>query len=1394
VVEPQTLKGTPGRHLELRVKWRDKKFEALVDSGATRNHISPAAIERMGLPHRQKENPYPLITISGDPISYGNGVIHLETGPIQVEIEGRTLEVSFDVLPLGKDEAVLGMPFLREYNPKIDWITGEVEIRDTRSRKVRQQTKMVWYQIGATYAEAEKEIGYIPKRYHKYKKLWNEQFGERLAEHAPWDHAIDLEPGTSPRFFPTYKLTETEKQALKEFVRENLRLGRIRPSQSSAGYPVLFVPKKNGKLRLCIDYRQLNSITKKDRYPLPLISEIQDRIGNAQVFTKIDLRWAYHQIRIKEGDEWKGAFRTSEGLFEPTVLQFGFTNAPATFQRRINSVLGEHLDEFVMAYLDDIVIYSDSEEEHEKHVEWVLEKLHQENIPVAIEKCEFHTKKTDFVGFIIEPGQISMDPKKIEAIVNWKDPESVTGLRSFLGFCNYYRRFIAKWSKEIEPFTRMTKKNEPWNWDNEKSKLFREVKEKFTEEPILKIYRPELPTKVETDSSDFALGACLLQKHGEVWHPVAYYSRKMTPPELNYDIYNKELLGIVVALKEWRAFLQGTKEPFVVKTDHKNLTSFLTTKELNRRQVRWAEMLAEYHFEIEHVRGTDNARADALSRKEELQGNEKVSGALLREDTDGRIRYNHPQLSGTHEAPVSSWTQRIQEAQSEDPDSEDYANREATYIPRNIAKEFVENFHQGLTQGHNGATALVRRLGKEYIVHGVHALARQVTRECPDCQRNKFTRHKPYGLLQPVETPSGPWKIVSWDFITKLPKSKDPVTGQLHDAVLVIVDKLTKWGYFIAVTEEISAEDVARIYVKEVFARHGSPEKIISDRDPRFVAAFWEVFLAEQGIRAATSTAYHPQTDGQTERLNQTLEQYLRHYVNYAQNNWSGLLPVAQFAYNATPQEGIGMSPFKANYGYDPATSLTPRQAKKTSEDAKERVEELMTLHRELCKSAKLVQERMKLYYDKKRSEGPDLKEGDKVWLLHKNFKSRRPSRKLDHVKLGPYKVLTKVSDLTYKLDLPAKMKIYPVQHVAMLEPANGDTEPPLYEMETYRGQEEDEWDVQRIINHEEVDDQLWYEVKWVGYDETTWEPKENLKNAMKKVEAYHKKADQAAKRRKSQTQTDQLKATDEPTGRETPPPPYELFPPLLDWNPFWPPQPQAHADPVPQDGILWNVSFHALSQDESIEQMQSDALQEHAVEQRRPLVQLRATDAVQGERRTLHPQDAQLQTEHETLRQIRQGTRRLQRRRQRAHSASETDRTLQDDRMFARVHSAQEEGWRPVGATMATHTNFFSAQREQEGMTSPNDRIAAITRARLTEAAEGGIIRNEDHQIESGNTTPLVDDLEMQDVFEDEDGREGGSVTDLIYGLVELLAPETRAVWYAAQEGFDPIEPWDEG
>jgi hypothetical protein len=458
----------------------------------------------------------------------------------------------------------------------------------------------------------------VPTEYWRYDKLFEERTGEdALPEHTRWDHEIPLEPGTQPRFHKVYPLNELQRRELKEYVQKALRKGHIRPSTSPAGHPILFVPKKNGELRMCVDYRSLNDITIKNRYPLPLITEIRDKLYGAQWFTALDLTGAYNLIRIKEGEEWKTAFRTQEGHFEYLVMPFGLTNAPATFQSMINHVLREFLDQFVMVYLDDILIFSRTLEEHKEHVHQVLQRLQDAKLLVEPKKSKFHTQQVEYLGLTIEPGRVRMQDSKIEAVKDWPRPQNVKDVRGFLGFTNYYRRFIKNYSKIASPLTDLTKgKGSDIQWNDKTEQAFQRIKEAILEEPILAMPDPDREFEVETDASDFAIGGQLGQRDSEGrLHPIAFFSKKLNGPELNYQIHDKELMAIIEAFKEWKPHLSGTTHQVKVYTDHKNLTYFTTTKELNKRQTRWAEFLSEFNFRIIYRKGSENGRADALSRR-----------------------------------------------------------------------------------------------------------------------------------------------------------------------------------------------------------------------------------------------------------------------------------------------------------------------------------------------------------------------------------------------------------------------------------------------------------------------------------------------------------------------------------------------------------------------------------------------------------------------------------------------------------------------------------------------------------------------------------------------------------------------------------------------------------
>ncbi|MDB5910846.1 MAG: pol protein, partial [Massilia sp.] len=728
--------------------------------------------------------------------------------------------------------------------------------------------------------EESERMRSVPTEYWRYDKLFEERTGEdALPEHTRWDHEIPLEPGTQPRFHKVYPLNELQRRELKEYVQKALRKGHIRPSTSPAGHPILFVPKKNGELRMCVDYRSLNDITIKNRYPLPLITEIRDKLYGAQWFTALDLTGAYNLIRIKEGEEWKTAFRTQEGHFEYLVMPFGLTNAPATFQSMINHVLREFLDQFVMVYLDDILIFSRTLEEHKEHVHQVLQRLQDAKLLVEPKKSKFHTQQVEYLGLTIEPGRVRMQDSKIEAVKDWPRPQNVKDVRGFLGFTNYYRRFIKNYSKIASPLTDLTKgKGSDIQWNDKTEQAFQRIKEAILEEPILAMPDPDREFEVETDASDFAIGGQLGQRDSEGrLHPIAFFSKKLNGPELNYQIHDKELMAIIEAFKEWKPHLSGTTHQVKVYTDHKNLTYFTTTKELNKRQTRWAEFLSEFNFRIIYRKGSENGRADALSRRTDHEQDQAPEHqTILRVNQNGDLEQDQRGISAMYKMqPDLKWESAIQDL---DPTQDLTRHNGRIVVPESIIKDLIKDYHEHPLHGHLGITKTTEKVSRTYHFPGIRRRVQEVIHNCQPCQQNKASRHKPYGELRPLPIADRAWGSIAFDHIVKLPPSKEPMTNTVYDSVFVITDRLTKYGYFIPYKEASLAEDLAYTFLRIVASNHGLPDEIISDRGTTLASHFWQSLMSQLGVKHKLSTAYHPQTDGQTERLNQTLEQYLRSY------------------------------------------------------------------------------------------------------------------------------------------------------------------------------------------------------------------------------------------------------------------------------------------------------------------------------------------------------------------------------------------------------------------------------------------------------------------------------------------------------------------------------------
>jgi hypothetical protein len=457
----------------------------------------------------------------------------------------------------------------------------------------------------------------IPDWCKDFEDVFSEKTHDRLPPHRSYDHTIELKPSFVPKVAKVYALNPAEREACKAFVDEHLKTGRIVPSKSPQAAPFFFVSKKDGGLCPCQDYRYLNSHTVRNVYPLPLIPELIDDMKDSTLFTKFDVRWGYNNVRIKEDDQWKGAFITPFGLFEPTVMFFGFCNGPPTFQTFMNSIFADMIAEcWLKIYIDDLGIHTqgDITLQHER-TRHVLLRLREHGLALKLSKSIFDAPRMDFLGMIIGQGKIEMDPSKLTAIREWKPPASVKGIRSFLGFANFYRKFIPNFSNVVAPLNLLTRKDQPWLWTPLQQCAFESLKTTFSSAPVLSIPDTTRPFSIMTDASLLAAGAILLQEDTNMdLHPCAYFSKTFIAAERNYDIYDRELLAVILALTEWKQYLQETTHLVTIITDHKNLSYIKDPQKLSRRQARWALFLQDFDIVWKVLPGTKMAPADALSR------------------------------------------------------------------------------------------------------------------------------------------------------------------------------------------------------------------------------------------------------------------------------------------------------------------------------------------------------------------------------------------------------------------------------------------------------------------------------------------------------------------------------------------------------------------------------------------------------------------------------------------------------------------------------------------------------------------------------------------------------------------------------------------------------------
>ena len=741
---------------------------------------------------------------------------------------------------------------------------------------------------------------------------------------------IPLMSDAIPSFVRGRRLTPAELAEVQTQVKDLLAKGYIQPSQSPWGAPVLFVPKHDGGLRMAIDYRKLNSQTIPNRWPLPRIDDLLDSVRDARVFSLLDLRSGYHQIRLTPEDVPKSAFITPFGLYEFKVLPFGLSNAPAIFVKYMSKVLGPLLGKCVVVYLDDILIFSDTPEQHLVHLEQVFQILSANKLFVKASKCALNRTEIKYVGFIVGHGKLRVDPAKIAAISSWPTPTYPKELQSFLGLANYFCKFMQGYSTVAAPLTTLvaqtapkTKhaKGEPFGdkWTPAHQSAFDTIKEALCHAPVLTLPDPNKPYRLIADASTIGTGA-VLEQDG---HPIAYLSHKLSETESRYTVGEQELLAVILALKAWRCYLHGCPGGLTLVTDHHPLTYLQTQLHLSPKQVRWSQFLSQFMpFTWQYIPGRDNV-ADPLSRHPAFAAPITVQQLPARSPVPpsigNRIKsacvsdpwlLDPSNISSLIKSPDGFWRGGGEGM---------HPSKLQIYVPddASLKSDLLFEFHDAPAAGHPGVARTLELVSRLYWWPGMLIDIQQHVHACDACQRNKASNRQP-APFTPLPIPVRRWDSVSMDLITGLPRCKH------FDSIFVVVDRLSKMAIFTPTSTHVTAEKLADLFVTRVVTRFGMPASIVSDRDPRFTSTFWTHTCKLFGTKQKMSSAFHPQTDGQTERMNRLLEETLRHYVNDNQSNWVNLLPMAEFAINNSWNSSIQSTPFYLNFGQHPRLPADP--------------------------------------------------------------------------------------------------------------------------------------------------------------------------------------------------------------------------------------------------------------------------------------------------------------------------------------------------------------------------------------------------------------------------------------------------------------------------------------
>ena len=1019
-------------------------------------------------------------------------------------------------------KVLLGMNFILTHLVKINFWKGEVTTKEgqilkqltpphpipliKKPQRVKRQHELdinMNLQIDSDlktdddYKNFNEVIKDIPLPISKIIRGYKSCFPPQLPAGLPplrngYEHKIEFKDNIiiEKKRTPAFRYSLQQQQLLQEHIDKLLAKGFIQKSRSSYVSNALLVKKKDDeKGRMCIDYRWLNNLTKYIGYPLPRILDIIDRLYNAKVFSKLDLASGYHQIRVRQCDIEKTAFQTQDGLFEWLVMPFGLCGAPATFQYMMNDLLRECISKYVVVYLDDILIYSPNMELHAKHIEAVLSIFQKHKLYVKLSKCEFAKQEVVYLGYTIGQQCLRTEEKKIMAVKEFPiPPTNITNLKSFLGLTGYYRRFIQNYAGIAKPLYDVLQHQTATLWSNECQEAAEKLKAALISAPVLRLPDPHKPFIITTDASQYAIGGVLSQICDEdnQEHPIAYESKRLPVAYQRQPAFFTEFRAVVTCVHTWQVYLF---KPFIIRTDHLPLRFMLTQDKLSGRLAFDITFLSQFTFTIEYKPGRINTVADALSRREDHE--KAIKNAM---QSVGNLSIlalaaiNTPTLT-LQPTFAEAYQQAIQQdtkflkIYKTPPRNHEIRNgylycitkspieeRRLLILPSStsLKEMIIKKYHSDLTASHLGSYKTADLISRYFKWNNLYRDVKEYVKRCEICIRNKSSTSVSQGLLHPLPIPQLRWATISIDFISGIPEtkqSKQELTqlnnnNIVYNSVMVVVDKLSKYAIFIPTTTQVTALQVSKLYMQYVFAYFGMPSMIISDRDPKFLSDFWRSLMKTLAVTQMCSTAYHPQTDGQTERTNRALGQMLRCTIQQIKNNlqmsiaqdneplqeeltWVEMLPIIQFAYNNAVSEATGFSPFYLMYGMHPTipSAITEKNfSKHISKNCYNlAANQLATSMADILKKAthnlKNAQKKQKYHADKHR-KNISFSLYEFVMLATRFLRMKH--KKLEQRYIGPYKIIKVISPVVYKLELPNNMRIHNVFHISQLKKYTG--------------------------------------------------------------------------------------------------------------------------------------------------------------------------------------------------------------------------------------------------------------------------------------------------------------------------------------------------------------------